>query len=163
MRNRRKGGRRRAEMVRADLLSQSRSEPEPVSLAAILMLERHPGEVAFVWSLIHDVMRSGLWLWHEDNFRHAMHLLSFARFRLILLDSTFAPRLSLRTLIKRVQTAAPATPLVLRVPPEELPAHPEARIYGVAAAVPKGVGGPTEQAIRQLLGLGQGRSPYSSP
>jgi len=136
---------------------------ETLSLSAILMLARDPNEAAFVWSLVNDVMKADLWLWHDNDFNHAVQVLSYCRFRLILLDSTFAPRLSLRTLIKRVQTAAPATPLVLRVPPEELPAHPEARIYGVAAAVPKGVGGPTEQAIRQLLGLGQGRSRYSSP
>ena len=132
--------------------------PESISLGAILMLERNPDEAAFVWSLVHDVIRSGLWLWHEDDFRHAMDLLSFARFRLILLDSTFAPRLSLRTLIRRVQAAAPATPVVLRVPPHDLPAHPEARIYGVTEAVPKGVGGPTEEAIRRILGLRRGRS-----
>jgi hypothetical protein len=121
------------------------------------MLERHPDEAAFVWSLVHDIVRSGLWLWHEDDFRHAMHLLSFARFRLILLDATFAPRLSLRTLIRRVQAAAPATPIILRMPPEALPAHPEPRIYGVTAAAPKGVAGPTEQAIRRILGLRHGR------
>jgi hypothetical protein len=128
-----------------------------LSLAAILMLERHPAEVAFVWSLVHDVMRSDLWLWHEDDFRHAMHVLSFARFRLILLDATFAPRLSRRTLIRRVQAASPTTPLILRVPSEDLPAHTNPRIYGVTAAVPKGIAGPTEQAIRQILGLRKGR------
>jgi hypothetical protein len=135
----------------------SRTEPEGLSLAAILMLERHPDEVAFVWSLVHDIMRSGIWLWHEADFQHAMHLLSFARFRLILLDATFAPRLSLRTLIRRVQAAAPATPVILRIPPEELSAHPDSRIYGVTAAVPKGIAGPTEVAIRQVLGLHRGR------
>jgi hypothetical protein len=132
-------------------------EAERLSLGAILLLERHPAEVAFVWSLVHDVMRSGLWLWHEDDFRHAMHLLSFARFPLILLDATFAPRLSLRTLIRRVQAAAPATPIVLRLPPEDIPDRPEPRIYGVTAVAPKGVAGPTEQAIRRILGLRQGR------
>jgi len=143
--------------MRTGHADQPRGAEEELSIGAILMLERQPAEVAFVWSLVHDVMRSGLWLWHEHDYRHAMHLLSFARFRLILLDSTFAPRLSLRTLIRRVQAAAPATPVVLRLPPEELPAPPDARLYGVTAAVPKGIGGPTELAIRRILGLRRGR------
>jgi hypothetical protein len=126
---------------------------EELSLPAILLLERHPNEAAFVWSLVHDVMRRGLWLWHEDDFRHALHLLSYLRFRLILLDSSFAPRLSLRTLIRRVQAVAPGTPVVLRLPPEDLPLRPDPRIYGVTAVVPRGTGGPTERAIRQILGL----------
>jgi hypothetical protein len=128
-------------------------EAEELSLSAILMLERHPNEAAFVWSLVHDLMRVDLWLWHEDDYGHALNLLSYSRFRLILLDSTFAPRLSLRTLIRRIQAVARGTPVILRLPPEALPPNPDPRIYGVAAVVSKCVGGPTERAIRQTLGL----------
>jgi hypothetical protein len=125
---------------------------EELSLSAILLLERHPDEAAFVWSLVHDVMREKLWLWHENDVRHALPLLSYVHFSLILLDATFAPRLSLRTLIRRVQAVAPETPLILRVPAEAMPRNPDPRIYGVTAVVPKGTGGPTERAILRWLG-----------
>ena len=128
-------------------------DSEELSLSAILMLERDGNEVAFVWSLVHDVMRADLWIWHEDHLGHAMMLLAFSRFPLILLDATFEPRLSLRTLLTRVQSAARGTPIILRLPPDDFPANPDPRIYGVAAVVPKGLGGPTEHAIRQILGL----------
>ena len=128
-------------------------ESEELSLSAILLLERHPDEAAFVWSLVHDVMRQDLWLWHEDDVRHALLLLSYVRFPLILLDSTFAPRLSLRTLISRVQAVAGKTPIILRLRPEAMPPNPDPRIYGVAAVVPKGIGGPTERAVRRTLKL----------
>ena len=124
---------------------------EQLSLSAILLLERQPDEAAFVWSLVHDVMREGFWLWHEDEVGHALQLLIYVRFSLILLDAAFAPRLSLRTLIRRVQDVASGTPLILRVPPEAMPANPDPRIYGVTAVVPKGSGGPTEREIRRWL------------
>jgi hypothetical protein len=128
-------------------------DSEELSLSAILLLERDGNETAFVWSLVHDVMRADLWVWHEDHLSHALLLLAFIRFRLILLDATFAPRLSLRTLITQVQSAAHGTPIILRLPPDRFPSNPDPRIYGVAAVVPKGIGGPTEHAIRRALGL----------
>jgi hypothetical protein len=128
-------------------------ESEQLSLSAILLLERDRNEAAFVWSLVHDVMRADLWIWHEDHLEHALLLLAFSGFRLILLDARFAPRLSLRTLIARVQSGARGTPIILRLPPGDFPSNPDPRMYGVAAVVPKGIGGPTEQAIRRTLGL----------
>jgi hypothetical protein len=105
--------------------------------------------------LVKDVMRADLWLWHEDNFEHAVHLLSYCRFRLILLDSTFGKhgkrRLSARALVRRIQPAAGGTPIILRLPPEELPPNPDPRLYGVAGVVPMGIGTPTVSAIRRLL------------
>jgi hypothetical protein len=128
-------------------------DSEELPLSAILLLERDGTETAFVWSLVHDVMRADLWVWHEDNLGHALLLLAFIRFRLILLDATCAPRLSLRTLIMRVQSAGRGTPIILRLPADDFPSNPDPRIYGVAAVVPKGIGGPTEHAIRRALGL----------
>jgi hypothetical protein len=102
---------------------------------------------------VKDVMRADLWLWHESELEHAVHLLSYCRFRLILLDSTFGRRLSTRSLVRRITRLAHDTPVVLRVTPEELPENPDPRVYGVTAVVQRGVGGPTERAMRQLLGL----------
>lgn len=135
-----------------ELISQPH-DSEELSLSAILLLERDGDETAFVWSLVHDVMREDLWVWHEDHLGHALLLLAFMRFRLILLDATFAPRLSLRTLLTRVQSGARGTPIILRLPQGDFPSNPDPRIYGVAAVVPKGIGGPTEHAIRRALGL----------
>jgi hypothetical protein len=126
---------------------------ETLSLSAVLMLARDPNEAAFVWSLVKDVMKADLWLWHESDFNHAMHLLSYCRFRLILLDSTFGKRLSARALVRRIQAAARGTPIILRRPPEELPPNPDPRLYGVAGVVPMGIGTPTTAAIRRLLSL----------
>jgi len=127
--------------------------PESLSLSAILMLERDPNEAAFVWSLIKDVLRADLWLWHEADLDHAIHLLSYCRFRLILLDSTFGKRISVRALVRRVHAAAGGTPILLRLPQEELPAKPDARLYGVAGVVPMGIGTPTIRAVQRLLSL----------
>ena len=117
------------------------------------MLERDPNEAAFVWSLMKDVLRADVWLWHEDDLEHALHLLSYCRFRLILLDSTFGKRVSVRALVRRVKDAAGGTPILLRLPPEEMPPSPDARLYGVAGVVPMGIGTPTTRAIQRLLAL----------
>jgi len=126
---------------------------ETLSLSAILMLARDPNEAAFVWSLVNDVMKADLWLWHENDFNHAVQVLSYCRFRLILLDSTFGKRLSARALVRRIQEVARRTPIVLRLPPAELPPNPDPRIYGVAGVVPMGIGTPTTRAIQRLLSL----------
>jgi hypothetical protein len=126
---------------------------EVLSLPAVLLLERHQEEADFLWSLVHDVMRADLWLWHESEFAHAEHLLSYCRFRLILLDSGFAKRLSVGALVRRIQGLARGTPVILRLPPEDLPPNPETRVYGVAAVVPRGLASPTERAMRQALHL----------
>ena len=129
------------------------SHSEILSLPAVLLLEHHQEEADFVWSLVHDVMRADLWLWHESEFAHAEHLLSYCRFRLILLGSGFAKRLSLGALVRRIQGLSRGTPVILRLPPEDLPSNPEPRLYGVAAVVPRGLASPTERAIRQALNL----------
>ena len=114
-----------------------------------------------MWSLVKDVMKADLWLWHENDFPHAMHLLSYCRFRLILLDSTFGKRLSARALVRRIQATAGGSPIVLRLPPEDLPPDPDPRLYGVAEVVPMGIGTPTIRAIQRLLSLpsSRGRGP----
>ena len=124
-----------------------------LSLSAILMLARDPNEAAFVWSLVNDVMKGDLWLWHENDFNHAVQVLSHCRFRLILLDSTFGKRLSVRALVRRIQAAAGDTPIILRLPPEGLPPDPDPRLYGVAGVVRMGTGTPTIRAIQRLLAL----------
>jgi len=129
------------------------SPSEVLSISAVLLLEHHLQEAAFISSLVKDVMRADLWLWHESDFAHAEHLLAYCRFRLILLDSAFAKRLSVRALVRRIQRLSQGTPIILRVPPEDLPPEPDPRLYGVAAVVPRGVGTPTERAIRQALDL----------
>ena len=126
---------------------------DTLSLSAVLILGRDPNEAAFVWSLVHDVMRADVWLWHEDDFGHAVQLLSFCRFRLILLDSTFGGRLSVGTLVRRIKAVAGATPIILRLPPEELPPSLDPRVYGVADVVPMATGTPTIRAIQRLLSL----------
>jgi len=83
---------------------------ETLSLSAILMLARDPNEAAFVWSLVNDVMKADLWLWHENDFNHAVQVLSYCRFRLILLDSTFGKRLSARALVRRIRRWPGALP-----------------------------------------------------
>jgi hypothetical protein len=129
------------------------SDLDSLSLSAILMLERDPNEAAFVWSLMKDVLRTDVWLWHEVDLEHAVQLLSYCRFRLILLDSTFGKRVSARALVRRVQAAAGSTPILLRLPPEEMPPSPDVRLYGVAGVVPMGVGTPTIRAVQRLLAL----------
>ena len=126
---------------------------DTLSLSAVLILGRDPNEAAFVWSLVNDVMKADLWLWHEDDFNHAVQVLSHCRFRLILLDSTFAKRLSARALVRRIHAVAGGAPIILRLPPEEFPPDPDPRIYGVAGVVPMGIGTPTIRAIQRLLPL----------
>ena len=102
------------------------------------MLERRDDEAAFVWSLVTDVMRADLWLWHEPRFRRAQHLLSYCRFRLILLSAGYDGRLSLRALVRTIQGLAHGSPIILRLPPEDMTARLDPRVYGVSAVVPSG-------------------------
>ncbi len=109
--------------------------PDPYSLPAVLLVERNPYEALFVESLLHRVLAAQVWVWHEERLDTALRLLAVCRFHLILLDHDH-PRLSIRTIVRRVKALAAGTPIVLRLPAEDLgPAEP--RTYGVADVIPR--------------------------
>lgn len=127
----------------------------PFSLPAILLLERDPLEAFFVDSLIHRVLKADVWLWHEERLDIALKVLAVTSFRLILLGAPSYPRVSNRQLVRRVRALAPRTPIVLRVPPEQLPAEPiDPRVYGVTSVAPKQHAESVLQAVRRVLPLG---------
>jgi DNA-binding response OmpR family regulator len=109
--------------------------PDPHSLPAVLLVERNPYEVLFVESLLYRVFGSPLWLWHEERLDIALKLLQVCRFHLILLDHDH-PRLTIRSLIRRVKAVSAGTPIILRLPPEQA-THAEPRHYGVAEVIPR--------------------------
>jgi len=121
-----------------------------LSLPAILLIERDPVEVFFVESLIRRILKADVWLWHEEKLELALKLLAVTRFRLILLGAPF-PRVSVRSLVRRVQAVAAGTPILLRLPPEELSSVPDARAYGVAGVAPKQHAESVLQALRRVL------------
>jgi CheY-like chemotaxis protein len=110
--------------------------PDPWSLPAILLVERSPYEALFVESLLEKVLGAQVWLWHEEHLDIALKLLSVCRFHLILLDHDH-PRLTTRAVVRRVKAVAAGTPIILRLPSEEIPTRPEPRIYGVADIIPR--------------------------
>jgi CheY-like chemotaxis protein len=110
--------------------------PDPCSLPAILLVERSPYEALFVESLLQRVLGAQVWLWHEQQLDTALKLLSVCRFHLILLDHDH-PRLTTRALVRRVKAVAAGSPIILRLPSEEIPDRPEPRHYGVADIIPR--------------------------
>ena len=125
-----------------------------LSLPAILLLERDPLETFFVDSLIRRVLKADVWLWHEERLEVALRILAVTGFRLILLGAP-VPRLSNRQLVKRVRALAPRTPIVLRLPPGELPEVPlNPRVYGATTVAPKQHAESVLQAVRRVLPLG---------
>ena len=72
-------------------------------------------------------------------------------FRLILLGAPF-PRVSNRLAIRRIRALAPGTPILLRLPPEQVPPQPlDPRIYGVTSVAPKQHAESVLQAVRRVL------------
>jgi hypothetical protein len=124
------------------------------SVPAILLVERDPVEAFFVDSLIHRVIRADVWLWHEERLDVALKVLAAAEFRLILLGAPPMPRVSNRQLVRRVRALAPRTPIVLRLPPAELPPGPlDPRIYGPTTVDPKQHAESLLQAVRRVLAI----------
>ena len=131
--------------------SSAESVESYYTLPAILLLERDPLEAFFVDSLIHRVLKADVWLWHEERFDIALKVLAAAGFRLILLGAP-VPRLSNRQVVRRVRALAPDTPIVLRLPPDELPSGPlNPRIYGGTIIAPKRHAESVLQAVRRVL------------
>jgi hypothetical protein len=117
-------------------------------------LERDPLEAFFVDSLVHRVLKADVWLWHEERLETALKVLAVTSFRLILLGAP-VPRVSNRQLVRRVRALAPRTPIVLRLPPGELPPGPlDPRIYGLTSIAPKQHAESVLQAVRRVLTLG---------
>ncbi|MGH7514866.1 MAG: hypothetical protein ACREOQ_18320 [Gemmatimonadales bacterium] len=129
--------------------------PPPASLTvpAILLVEHDPIEAAFVHSVMFDVLKADVWLWHEEKLEHALGLLSIVQFRLILLDLDL-PGISARKAVRSVRTVAPRTPLMLRMRPEEFQPELDPRAYQADALAPKGRGEPVVSMVRRIL---QGR------
>jgi len=130
--------------------SAPRAHPGVVPLPAILLVEHDVNEANFVYSLIVDVLRAEVWLWFEPTLDSAVKLLGIVHFRLILLD-LHLPKTSARKAVRAVRRAAPRTPLVLRMRPEEFTPEMDPRVYGADGIVPKGVGTPLLREIRRLL------------
>ncbi len=123
----------------------------PFSLPGVLLLERDPLETFFVESLVHRVLRADVWLWHEERLDIAFKVLAVTSFRLILLGAPF-PRVSNRQLIRRVREFAPRTPILLRLPPDQLPPKRlDPRVYGVTTVAPKQHAESVLQAVRRVL------------
>ena len=102
-------------------------------------------------SLIHRVLKAEVWLWHEERLEVALKVLAVASFQLILLGAPF-PRVSNRQLVRRVRELAPRTPIVLRVPPDQMPPEPlDPRVYGVTSVAPKQHAESVLQAVRRTL------------
>jgi hypothetical protein len=120
-------------------------------LPAILLVERDPIEAFFVDSLIHRILRADVWLWHEVRLEAALKLLGVTRFRLILRGAPH-PRVSNRQLVRRIRAVAPRTPILLRVPPEQVTAGPlNPRVYGVTSIAPKQHAESVLYAVRRAL------------
>jgi Response regulator containing a CheY-like receiver domain and an HTH DNA-binding domain len=124
--------------------------PSSLTVPAILLVEHDPNEAAFVHSVMFDVLKADVWLWHEEKLEPALKLLSIVQFRLILLDLDL-PGISARKAVRSVRLVAPRTPLMLRVRPEEFRPGLDPRAYQADALVPKGRGEPVVSALRQLL------------
>jgi CheY-like chemotaxis protein len=124
--------------------------PNPFSLPAVLLVERSPFEALFVESLLYRVLGTKVWLWHEERLDTALKLLAVCRFHLILLDHDH-PRLTIRTVVRRVKAVAAGTPIILRLPSEELPSRPEPRTYGVADVVPRHHAESLLQAVQRYV------------
>jgi DNA-binding NarL/FixJ family response regulator len=125
--------------------------PGSVPGPAILLIEHDANEAAFVQSLLADILKADVWLWYEEKLEPALKLLSVVQFRLILLDVDL-PQISARKAVRSVRAAAPRTPLVLRMRPEEFRSELDPRVYQADAIAPKGVGEPTLRIVRRLLG-----------
>jgi hypothetical protein len=124
--------------------------PAALAIPAILLVEHDLNEASFVHSLIFDILKADVWLWHERTLDPALKLLSIVGFRLILLDVDL-PKISARKAVRSVRAAAPRTPLVLRMRPEEYKQELDPRAYQVDALAPKGVGEPLLSVVRRLL------------
>ena len=126
--------------------------PPPASLTvpAILLVEHDPHEAMFVHSLMVDVLKADVWLWHEEKLGPALKLLSIVQFRLILLDLDL-PGISARKAVRSVRTVAPDTPLMLRMRPEAFQPGLDPRVYQADALAPKGRGEPVVSMVRRLL------------
>jgi DNA-binding NarL/FixJ family response regulator len=127
--------------------------PASLAVPAILLVEHDLDEASFVHSLIFDVLKADVWLWHEEALEPSLKLLSVVEFRIILLDLDL-PRISARKAVRAVRDAAPHTSLVLRMRPEEFRPELDPLLYQADALAPKGVGKPLLSAIRRLLGGG---------
>lgn len=123
--------------------------PDPYSLPALLLVERNPYEALFVESLLHRVLSAQVWVWHEDRLDTALRLLAVCRFHLILLDHDH-PRLTLRSIIRRVKAMSAGTPIILRLPAEDL-GRVEARTYGVADVIPRQHAESLLRAVRRYV------------
>jgi hypothetical protein len=119
-------------------------------VATILLVEHDLNEADFVYSLFFDVLKADVWLWHEPTLDAAVNLLHIVHFRLILLD-LHLPKTSAGRAVRAVRRAAPRTPLVLRVRPEEFNPGLNPRVYGADGIAPKGIGTPLLSEIRRLL------------
>jgi DNA-binding response OmpR family regulator len=124
--------------------------PAPLPAPAILLVEHDFNGARFVHSLIVDILKADVWLWHEETLDPALRLLAIVRFRLILLDLNL-PTISARKAVRSVRKAAPRTPLVLLMRPEEFSPELEPRIYEADALAPRGMGEPLLGIIRGLL------------
>jgi hypothetical protein len=140
---------------RALLLPHILQSADPAPLPTILLLERDPVDAFFVESLIHRVLRADVWLWHEERLDSALKVLAVTSFRLILLGAPSLPQVSNRQLVRRVHALAPRTPIVLRLPPDQMLSTPlPPRIYGAATVTPKQHAESVLQAVRRVLTLG---------
>lgn len=124
--------------------------PTSLIVPAILLVEHDPNEAAFVQSVVFDVLKADVWLWHEEKLESALKLLSIVQFKLILLDLDL-PGISARKAVRSVRTVAPRTPLMLRVRPEEFQPELDPRAYQADALVPKGRGEPVVSMVRRIL------------
>jgi hypothetical protein len=119
----------------------------------ILLVEHDLNEAWFVHSLIFEVLKADVWLWHEERLDPALRLLSVMQFSLIMLDLDL-PRLSARTAVRRVRRVARHTPLMVRMRPEKFRPELNPKVYQADAVAPKGIGAPIERIIRRLLSGG---------
>jgi DNA-binding response OmpR family regulator len=124
--------------------------PAALAIPAILLVEHDLNEASFVHSLIFDILKADVWLWHERALDPALKLLSIVQFRLVLLDVDL-PKISARKAVRLVRAAAPRTPLVLRMRPDEYEPELDPRVYQADALAPKGVGDPLLSVVRRLL------------
>lgn len=120
---------------------------------AVLLVEHDANEADFVYSLFADILKADVWLWYESRLDPALKLLSIVQFRLILLD-LHLPKISARKAVRVVRQAAPRTPLVLRVRPEEFNPELDPRVYQADGIAPKGMATPLVREIRRLLRSG---------
>jgi CheY-like chemotaxis protein len=126
---------------------------DPYSLPAVLLVERSPYEALFVESLLYRVVEARIWLWHEQQLTTALKLLGVCRFQLILLDHSH-PRLTTRAIVRRVKAVAAGSPIVLRLPSEEMLSRPDPRNYGVADIIPRQHAESLVQVVKRHIGSG---------